>query len=374
MHGTMALFKGPHKPFELRQFPLPVVEDNDVLVKVSMAMICGSDLHFWRGDIPVAAVAKTGAGILGHEMVGRVHTLGKNVKTDSRGAPVKEGDRVAYTYFAGCMACQQCARGAIASCASKKMFITSEPGAPPYFTGGFGEYFYVGRGHYFYKVPDDLPDNWVAPVNCSFSQVYFGLHLANLEVGESCVIQGAGGLGLYATAAAKERGASPLIVIDGIENRLKLAREFGADEVVDMRRYKTPEERVARVKELVGALGADVVMEVVGFPAAFVEGVQMVRLGGRYAMLGQVSRADAGTVLFTPATLLGRTIVSAGCYDPWVLPKVLDFMSRNKNKYPFHKMVSHQYPLAQITQAFQDSEWARPGAEGLAVTRTAIVT
>lgn len=90
-------------------------------------------------------------------------------------------------------------------------------------------------------------------------------------------------------------------------------------------------------------------------------------------MMGQVSRGDAGTVPFTPAMLLGKNIVSAGGYDPWVLPVAMDFMARNLDRYPFHKLVSHQYPLTDITQAFQDSEWAKEGSESLAVTRTALV-
>jgi threonine dehydrogenase-like Zn-dependent dehydrogenase len=222
-------------------------------------------------------------------------------------------------------------------------------------------------------VPDELPDELVAPINCSFSQVAFGLHLAQVTMGESVVIQGAGGLGLYATAIAKERGASPIVVIDGIQARLRLAEEFGADEVVDMSRYKDMQARVGRVKELVGPAGADVVVEVVGLPQVIIEGLQMVRFGGRYAVLGQVSAGAPGTISFLPAMMLGKNIVSAACYDPWVLPVVMDFVARNRSKYPFHKLVSHRYPLTEITKAFEDSEWSRPGAEKMPVTRTALV-
>ncbi|MCH8190829.1 MAG: zinc-binding dehydrogenase [Chloroflexi bacterium] len=373
MKGRMAIFKGPHMPFEMREYPIPEVGEHDVLAKITMSMICGSDLHFWRGDIPIPSVVKDGAGVLGHEMVGTVYAKGSGVTADSRGVPLKEGDRITYTYFAGCMSCPHCMRGAVSSCASKRMFISEQPGVFPFFTAAFGDYFYLGRGHSIFKVPDELPDNLVAPINCSLSQVAFGLHLANVSLGESIVIQGAGGLGLYATALAKERGASPIIVIDGIKSRLRLAEEFGADEIVDMGQYPSAPERVARVLQIVGPAGADVAVEVVGLPQVFIEGLQMVRPGGRYCVMGQVSRGDAGTVPFTPAMLLGKNIVSAGGYDPWVLPVAMDFMARNLDRYPFHKLVSHQYPLTDITQAFQDSEWAKEGSENLAVTRTALV-
>ena len=373
MNGRVAIFKGPHKPFDLREFPLPQVAPGDLLVKVTMSMICGSDLHYWRGDIPSGMVARHGEAVMGHEMVGRIYAKGPGVVTDSNGAPLKEGDRVVFTYFAGCMACPRCLRGETASCPNKKMFIHHQVGQPPYFTGGFAEYFYLGKGNYFFKVPDTIPDAMVAPINCSFSQVMFGLHLADLRVGESVVIQGAGGLGLYAAAIAKERGANPIIVIDGIQGRLRLAQEFGATHTIDLAQHKTPAERVARVKEIVGAPGADVVFEVVGLPSAVVEGLQMTRMGGRYAVLGQVSAGEPGTIQFMPSMLLGKNIVSAACYDGWVLPKAIEFLARAQHRYPFEKMVSHSFPLAEITKAFQSSEWSRPDAHSLAVTRTALV-
>ena len=373
MKGRMAIFKGAHKPFEIREYPIPEVGEHDILAKVNMAMICGSDLHYWRGDLHNQWVVKSGEGIMGHEMVGQVYAKGSGVKTDSRGQPLKEGDRITYTYFAGCMACKACLRNELSNCANKRMFISHKPGDSPFFTGAFGDYFHLGRGNFVFKVPDELPDHLVAPINCSFSQVLYGLHLTGVTVGQSCVIQGAGGLGLYATAIAKERGASPIVVIDGIEARLRLAEEFGADEVIDIRQYKTPVERAGRVRQIVGAEGADVVVEVVGLPAAVPEGLMMLRFGGKYAVLGQVSTGDAGTVPFMPVLMLGKNIVSAACYDPWVLPIALDFVARNRTKYPFDKLVSHKYPLADITKAFQDSEWAKPDAGKMAVTRTALV-
>ncbi|MCH8194904.1 MAG: alcohol dehydrogenase catalytic domain-containing protein, partial [Chloroflexi bacterium] len=90
----MAIFKGPHMPFEMREYPIPEVGEHDVLAKITMSMICGSDLHFWRGDIPIPSVVKNGAGVLGHEMVGTVYAKGAGVTADSRGVPLKEGDRI----------------------------------------------------------------------------------------------------------------------------------------------------------------------------------------------------------------------------------------------------------------------------------------
>ena len=110
-----------------------------------------------------------------------------------------------------------------------------------------------------------------------------------VAVGDNVVIQGAGGLGLYAIAVARERGAGQIIVIDGVDERLEVASMFGADHFIDLRDLPTPEQRIARVKELTGGWGADVVMELAGFPQVTDEGVQMVGRGGRYVEIGNIS-------------------------------------------------------------------------------------
>ena len=86
----------------------------------------------------------------------------------------------------------------------------------PHFKGTFGDYFYLYPNHMVFKVPDDLSDDLVVGVNCAMAQVTAGLDLAGLANGESVVIQGAGGLGLYAIAVARERGAGQIIVVDGV--------------------------------------------------------------------------------------------------------------------------------------------------------------
>src|SRR4029453_13123570 len=114
------------------------------------------------------------------------------------------------------------------------------------------------------KVPDELPEETVAGINRALSQVVGGMELAGLKLGEYVVIQGAGGLGVYATAVAKEMGAGKVIVIDGITERFDLAAAFGADELIDFRELPNEEDRVKRVQELTDGWGADVVAELVG--------------------------------------------------------------------------------------------------------------
>ncbi|MBI3743034.1 MAG: zinc-binding dehydrogenase [Chloroflexi bacterium] len=355
--GKAAVFVGPKRPFQIREFPLPKLEPGAMLVKISMANICGSDLHIYRGDMAKAGFDGSRESILGHEMAGRVAALGDGVKTDWLGKPLKEGDRVVYQYFQPCQRCPVCLSGHTRACPNKYA-RRGAIGEWPYFTGGYGEYYYVTPGRAVFKVEDDrIPDNLVASVNCAFCQVAQGLDAVSLKFGESCVIQGAGGLGLFATVVAKEMGAAPLIVIDALAPRLALAKQFGADHVIDASQVKDSNARVAKVKELTGGLGAEVVAELVGFPTVVQEGWNMTRPSGRYLEIGNISRGM--TMPYDPAelTFSNRSVHGVMLYEPRQIPRVLDFISRNWGKYPFDKVVSHTYSLEKIDEAFAQSEW-----------------
>ncbi|MFO8011017.1 MAG: zinc-binding dehydrogenase [Dehalococcoidia bacterium] len=363
--GKAAVYRATGRPFEIVEFPVTDPEPGAVLVKVSMATICGSDLHMWRGDIDLTLLGAPLPAIIGHEMTGRIAALGQGVTTDSAGQPVAEGDRVVYRYFIPCGCCPACLRGDDAMCSSNLMYMVScEP--PPHFLGAYAEYYYIRPKQTFIKVPDDLTDGMVAPVNCALSEVIYGLEQVKVNLGETVVIQGAGGLGIYATAVARDMGAGKVIVVDGIEERLKLARDFGADEVVDMREFKTPDERVMRVLELTGFKGADVVAELVGFPKVVPEGISMLGSGGRYLEIGNISPGK--TVEIDPAQLVmgSKTIYGVVSYSADTLKKSIDFLSRAKNRYPFDKLLSHTYPLEEINKAFEEQD------KGLA-SRTAII-
>ncbi len=353
--GKAALFMGPYT-FELTELPAPKVEPGGILVKITAAGICGSDLHYWRGEMKPMIRGTPGPVILGHEMTGVVHSLGEGVKTDSLGRTLKEGDKVIFTYFFPCRRCYNCLRGQLNYCPERFRFRRSVKDYP-YCDGGYAEYYYLHPGHFVFKAPEDLPDEALTPVNCAVSQVIYGLHMAHLRMGDAVVIQGAGGLGINAAAAAKEMGAGVVIAIDGVKGRLELARQCGADYTIDINEYREPQERVQRVKELTEGRGADVVLEVVGFPQVVAEGLDMVRRGGTYVEIGHIWPNSNVTLDMSRILWGGVTIVPTPHYDPWILPVALDFLVRTKDKYPLTKVMSHSFPLEQINQAFKEAEW-----------------
>ena len=226
----------------------------------------------------------------------------------------------------------------------------------PHFRGTFAEYYYLHPKHAMFKVPDMLSDLEVAGINCALSQVISGLDRAGLTFGETVAIQGAGGLGVYAAGVAKARGASKIIAIDGVDERLDLIKEFGADEVVDIREFETPEERADAVRDLTDGLGTDVTLELVGHPGVVREGLDMTAHGGRYLEIGNIN--VGWDTEFDPSVIVFKSISVIGIahYKAQDLRNALNFLVDYKDQLPFDRILSHQFPLSQIDHAMEQQD------------------
>jgi threonine dehydrogenase-like Zn-dependent dehydrogenase len=357
--GRLAFMAEP-RVLEYAEYPVPEPAPSELVMEITRANVCGSELHIWNGRHPVKK-----RGGLGHEMVGRVSSLGPGKATDSRGDLLSVGDRVVCTYFQTCEQCQRCADGQRNLCDNAYQFFGRQPEEYPHFHAAFATHYVIHPRQHVYKVPDTIPDSVAASANCALSQVMFGLDSIGLQYGETLLIQGAGGLGLNAAALAKTRGAH-VIVIDAVASRLEQAQRFGADDVVDLTEIPDLEDRVAHIKELTGGRGPDVAVEVTGVPAAFSEGLQQLRRGGRYLVMGNLS--PGSTVPFDPGyvTRKALTIKHVDRYDGRYLAKALDFLARNLNTYAFDRLVDAEFSLDDLGTALEKS-MARE------VTRAAIV-
>jgi threonine dehydrogenase-like Zn-dependent dehydrogenase len=350
MKGKVAFLKAP-KEVEIRGYELPKPGPGAMLLKVRRSNLCGSELHIWSGNHPVIK----GDIVLGHETIGEILELGNGVEKDYAGNPVKIGDRIVAPYYLTCMKCKACLRGDFYLCHNAYAYWVKHPDVYPHFHGTFATHWYVHPNQYFFKVPDEVSDQIAASANCALSQVYFGIEQACLTGGEYILIIGAGGLGLNATAIAKEKGAK-VIVVDAVKDRLQLAKEFGADFTIDINEYNTIEERVKKVNEITGGEGADVVLEVAGVPQAFVDGVHYARLGGRLIEIGNVSPQK--TVEIGPALITRKALHVIGVvrYNPWYLYKSLQFLKENSNKYPYYKFTDKEYSLDEVQLALERAE------------------
>jgi threonine dehydrogenase-like Zn-dependent dehydrogenase len=355
MKGKAAIWWEAGKPLEIREYPVPDVRPDGILLRLNLANICGSDIHFvegrgprLRGGIPQ---------ILGHEMMGTIVKIGSEVRTDSLGQPLREGDRLVYSYYSPCGKCWACYTG-VPGCPNRyRRWLGVPADAPPHFNGAFAEYYYLHPGHWTFKVPGELANPMVSPVNCALSQMIYSIHQIGIMLGDTVVIQGAGGLGLYGIAVAKEMGAGRVVSLDRREHRLEMARTFGADVTINVERVSQA-QRYEMIRDLTRGVGADVVVEVCGVPEMVDEGLRMARIGGRYLLIGNINLEMPGQLDPGNAVRMSKTIRAVSVYEQWVIPRALDFLVRTKGKYPFERIISHTFPLVEINQAF---DFARSG-------------
>jgi threonine dehydrogenase-like Zn-dependent dehydrogenase len=347
--GSIVALTGPEQ-VELKSFELPDPEPGALLLRVTRANVCGSDIHQFHYESP--ALREAG---LGHEFVGEVAALGEGVTTDYAGEPVAVGDRVVPVYFLQCHHCSACLRAEFSSCANSLAAWSRNPELAPHFTSGFATHYYVHPGQHFYKVPDEVDDASVAGANCGLAQMLFVLDKSGLVAGETLVVQGAGGLGLYAAAVARERGAH-VIVIDGVKDRLDLARDFGADAVIDLNAHPTSADRAQAVRDLTGGVGADLVLEVTGHPAAFSEAIEIARVGGRVASVGNLN--GEAEISLVPGLVTRKSLTIRGVlrYDPWYLHRAVQFLRRRAGLHPFGELAGATYALEDAVAALRDGE------------------
>ncbi len=356
MKGKAAIWWEAGKPLEIREYPVPDVKPDGILLRLNLANICGSDIHFVEGRGPRL---KGGIPqILGHEMMGTIVKIGSEVRTDSLGQPLREGDRLVYSYYSPCGKCWACYTG-VPGCPNRyRRWLGVPADTPPHFNGAFAEYYYLHPGHWTFKVPGELANPMVSPVNCALSQMIYSIHQIGIMLGDTVVIQGAGGLGLYGIAVAKEMGAGRVVSLDRREHRLDMARAFGADTTINVERVPQA-QRYEMIRDLTRGVGADVVVEVCGVPEMVDEGLRMARIGGRYLLIGNINLEMPGQLDPGNAVRMSKTIRAVSVYEQWVIPRALDFLVRTKGKYPFDKIISHTFPLEEINQAF---DFARSGA------------
>lgn len=365
MKGRVIVCKEYGKPFEMEEYDVPTPEPGAVILRMTQAGICGSDLHVWRGDQVNVPLPPTGRA-MGHEGTGVVAQLGAGVTSDTLGTPIREGDRVIYSAVFPCYRCHPCLEGDTNWCANRAY---PAAGVYPYFTGTYADFLYLPPRHPFFRVPDELSDDLLGPVNCAMGTVTTGLLRADAGEGDTVVIMGAGGLGLHATAMAKDMGAHQVIVLDRLDNRLRLAEEFGADATLNVEEYATPAARVQRIRELTRGRGATIVMELVGKAELLAEGIDMLSNGGTFIEIGDI--VAGREVAIDPSKLLsGKSIIGSRMYRPSLLPKLLDYLVRNRYKLPFHTLISHKFPLAQVNEAFEKAEWSQRQTE---ITRAVLI-
>jgi len=336
------------EPLEIREYPIPEVEPNGILVKVEMCGICGTDVHQWNGRMPLDQRLPQ---IPGHETLGRIVKLGEGRTHDAAGNPLKIGDRILWAHVE-CGKCYWCNISHQPTlCANRTYYAFRLSDEYPHLMGGFAEYEYVIPKTEVIKVPDELADEEVIGVGCAFRTVVAAYErMGGLGVQDTVLVLGAGPVGLYSLLMAVESGARKTILVGAPKERLELAKKWGANHVINIDDVSDPDERKNQVSELTDGIGPDVVIDCTGVPVAFNEGLQMIRKGGKYLVIGQTT---PGATSIVPASIVWKGIDIYGTISATIshFHKALQFIKKYQSKYPLGEICTTKFKLEQANEA-----------------------
>jgi D-arabinose 1-dehydrogenase-like Zn-dependent alcohol dehydrogenase len=347
-YSRAAVVRDFKAPVCIEEVPVPQeVEPGAIVTKLHACSICGTDVHLWQGDLIIPVNLPV---VLGHEMVGEIVAMGSGADRDSIGQDLKVGDRITWTHTScgRCYFCTVLREPTLCQYSKKYMYVSMEEF--PHLLGGFSEYGYVMPEAGRVRVPDNVPGELASMASCAFRSVMQAFDiLGRVDPNDTVVVQGAGPLGLLATAVAKVSGARKVVTIGAPDARLAIASEFGADEVISVETTSAA-ERVDRVLALTNGRGADTVMEFTGHPAAFVEGTDLARRGGSYVVVGQLGQ---GEVSIKPSVVVAKQLRILGSFSGQAKAywKALEFVSLHGKHIPFERMISGRYKLDEVNTA-----------------------
>ena len=340
------------KKIEIEKLPVPEINDDEVLVRVEGCGICGTDVHEYKGDpfgyIPIQ---------LGHEGTGTIVRIGKNVKEDYSGKPLKVGDKVV-TGLRPCGVCDVCTRypERIHLCEHGEIFGLL-PGKEHYFNGWFGEYMKINAGGVIFNVSDmDLGLRLlIEPASVVVHAVEKAKEIFDFKHDSNVLVQGCGPIGLLLLTLVRTMGVRHIIAVDGNEKRLRMARKLGATDTVNFLDYATKEAAVQKVKSLTGGQGADMAFQCTGSPKAASTIWSYVRRGGSMCELGFF--VNNGDTTYNPhLDICNKEIKVTGSWTyqacDWL--QACEFLKEAQERgLPVAELVSHKFPLDEINEAME---------------------
>ncbi len=346
----VAMLTGLEK-FEIKEYPMPAVGDDDILVRVEGCGVCGTDAHEFKRDpfslIPVA---------LGHEGTGEIVKMGKNVKKDSAGKPLTIGDKVVT-----CMIFKDNPDITMFDLNKQNVGGADVYGLLPdddiHLNGWFSDYILVRGGSTVFNVSDlDLDSRiLIEPCAVLIHAVERAKTTGILRFNSRVVVQGCGPIGLICIAILRTMGIENIVAVDGEAKRLEFAKQLGADHVVNFKDHKGIEALTEAVKNAFGGYEADFAFQCTGSPIAHSNIYKFIRNGGGLCELGFfINGGDATINPHFDICAKEITTVGSWVYTLRDYATTFDFLKRAKAiGLPLEKLITHKYPLEQINEALQ---------------------
>jgi threonine dehydrogenase-like Zn-dependent dehydrogenase len=342
---TRAIVQTGPRQLDLRELPIPEIDADSGLLRIEACGICGSDVEQYTGTIPVRMPV-----IPGHEPLGVIERIGERA---AKRWGVGIGDRVAVETLIPCGHCRACIDGRYQVCRGRGgMFgYAYVPlSHPPGLWGAYAEYMYLDPFSIVHPVRADLPANLAVLFNPLGAGFRWAVELPNTGPGDTVLILGPGQRGLASVIAARAAGADRIIVtgLTRDQHKLALARELGADEVIDVER----EDARARVQEITAGRGADVVVEVSSYaPQPVAEALYYVANGGRIVLAGvkgfkPVPDFVSDLIVVKEVTIRGAFGVTRRAYQSAI--RLIE-----SGRVPLAKLHTHDFPLRDAELAIR---------------------
>jgi len=331
---------------EIREYPIPDVGRTGALLAIELGGVCGTDVKYYRGRIALPLPV-----ILGHEILGRVAAVGPEAATTHG---VREGDRVILKGSRGCGHCGACLRGGPRFCPQRTGYGGLTTSAdPPHLLGGFADYLYVTPDALLLPVSEALSAEAAVVIASVMANGFqWAVRQGGATIGSYVVIQGPGQQGLACTFAARQAGAAR-IVVTGLGRdlpRLQLAREWGADRVVNI----DDEDIVDVVREETGGELADVVVDVSGSPQAVNASVECLRPQGTLVLAGLTGSTTTTPMLLDRLVWKELRVQGAFTADSDAIVATLRLIEATG--FPVEDMVSHTFPLEDTARCIEAIE------------------
>ncbi|NLT65142.1 MAG: NAD(P)-dependent alcohol dehydrogenase [Acidobacteria bacterium] len=343
-------------PFVIEEIELDEPRPDEVLVRIVSSGLCHTDLVARMQFLPIPL-----PGVFGHEGAGVVEKVG------SRVTKVKPGDHVATSYMS-CGACLACKKGMPGWCSEFQRLnfggrredgtTTMKKGGEVIYGSFFGQSTFATHSlvteKNVVKVPSDVPLEILSPLGCGIQTGAGGvINSLQAKPGSSIAVFGIGSVGLSAIMAAVVCGCTRIIGVDVLDERLKLAKEFGATDIINSAKVNPVEE----IQKMTGG-GIEFSLECTGIPKVFRQAVDALMIGGTCGLIG-VAPNGVDVSLEMQTILNGRTvkgIVEGDCISDIFIPQLIDLYKQGR--FPFDRLLKF-YSLDQINEAAEDSEKGR---------------
>ena len=337
---------------EIKEFNIPEIGDDEMLVKVEGCGICGTDVHEYKNDhfglIPV---------VLGHEGTGEIIKMGKNIKRDSAGKSLKVGDKIV-TCIIPCGECPTCLQHPERTnlCENQGIYgLMTDDNI--HLNGWFGDYIVIRKNSTVFNVSDmDLHSRiLIEPAAVVVHAVERAKATGLLKFNSKVLVQGCGPIGLLLLSVLRTMGIENILALDGNEKRLEMAKRLGATATINVMKSSSFDETIGKVKDLTDGLGADFAFQCTGSPKAHAGIWKFVRRGGGLCEVGFfVNNGDA--TINPHFDLCNKEITAVGSwvYTPQDYLTTFDFLKRaNGIGLPIKELITHEFPLEELQEALE---------------------